>query len=137
MGYKVTPNVEIIVSGFYNTFALDIPDGVNATGGDFSTIEVMANLKYILGKGASKFKPYIIGGAGMASVKVSQLDTAGAMATPEVSETDFTYNLGAGAEISVSPTAAIFVEGFYTSVATEGETSAYVPIRAGLKLTVF
>ena len=137
LGYMFTPNVEVVVSGFYNIFSLDIPDGVDASGGEFSTIEVMANLKYILGKGASKLKPYFIGGVGMASAKISQLDTAGVMATPDTSETDFIYNLGAGAEITITPTAAIFVEGFYTSVATEGETTAYVPIRAGLKFTVF
>jgi opacity protein-like surface antigen len=138
LGYKVTPSVEIIVSGFYNLFSSDFPDSFGVTGGDVSIIEAVGNLKYIFGKGASKIKPYIIGGAGMASVKFSQVDdTSGTVFSADTSETDFIYNLGAGAEITVSPSAAIFIEGFYSSVATEGETSAYVPIRAGLKLTVF
>lgn len=79
--------------------------------------------------------PYLTGGIGLARLSVDAttvlFNGSPSSAFPSFSsETNTTVNLGAGVDVTLGIT--LFVEGKYTWIFTEGETSTYVPITLGV-----
>jgi|WetSurMetagenome_2_1015567.scaffolds.fasta_scaffold01629_2 opacity protein-like surface antigen len=79
--------------------------------------------------------PYITGGIGLASIGVGDA-TVTLNGVPQGNipgvkgETKTSFNLGAGVDLKVGIT--LFIEAKYTWILTEGETSTYIPISAGI-----
>ena len=133
-----TPNMELIAWLLYTSFSLDVPSGVTASGGTFSTFEFMVDFKYIFvskSKPASA-KPYLVGGIGSTSARISEANISGTI-VPEAKESAITFNIGAGLELAVSNRTAVYVEAKYTSISTEGESTSYLPLRGGLKIGLY
>lgn len=137
LGYMFTPMIEGIAWFDYSTFGADLPSG--AEGGDVKVTEFMVDVKFIFNtrNTASKFKPYILVGVGNASIKIDEITSGGSPVNAESSESAIGFRGGAGAEYWASPKVAIFVDGKYTSVSTDIESTAYVPFRAGVKVPIF
>ncbi len=138
LGYLFTPMVEGVALFDYGTYSIDAA-GAAISGGDVITTEFIADVKFIFNTAntASKFRPYLVVGVGMASVKISEATSGGTVISPETSESAIALRGGAGTEIWVSPKVAIFADFKYTTVSTEGESTAYLPIRAGAKIPIF
>ncbi len=79
--------------------------------------------------------PYITGGIGLANISVDEAKIT-LNGTPQGSipgvkgETKTALNLGAGVDLKIGVT--LFIEGKYTWIFTEGETSTYIPISIGV-----
>ena len=144
VGFEVTPTFEIIGRFGYNMHSLDTDkllegtSGITIDGLDFKTMEIMADIKYMFPAGAegASFKPYLVGTVGMVNAKFSDVTITGgslSMTLGGVDETKLAFGFGAGADLSLSPKAAIFIDAKYMMVTTSGESTAYLPFRAGLK----
>jgi opacity protein-like surface antigen len=137
-GYMFTPNMEVIVWLIYNSFSLDVPSGVSASGGTISSFEFIGDLKYIFVSKTqpAKARPYLVVGLGSTAVRLSESNIEGII-VPEAKESAITFNFGAGLEVGLSKTIAAFVEGKYTSISTEVESTSYLPFRGGLKIALY
>ncbi len=138
VGYLASPQFEVGGTLYYNSFGLDVPSGVGIDGGSFTSLEIMANFKYLIAVGAedASFKPYLLGKIGMATVDVTDITlTEGeyVYTMGVIGETKLAYGFGAGADIAISPKAAVFFQTNYTFVATSGESMSYLPFSAGIK----
>ncbi|UCE24145.1 MAG: outer membrane beta-barrel protein [Candidatus Zixiibacteriota bacterium] len=142
VGLQVTPYVEVIGKFFFNTFPLDLPEvpGITTDGGDLRFMEFGADVKYIFTVGPdSPVGPFLLAGAGMANVKVTDFTVSGDGETNTIpfgdySETKFALAFGGGFDYMFSPKAGMWVEGRYALVLTEGDSFGYFPIRVGVKL---
>jgi hypothetical protein len=108
---------------------------INIDGGDLRIITASANLRMDLFPVIPVVSPYLTGGAGLAWLDLDEARTsiAGVPGNtfPAASQSGRTLlNLGAGVEVTLG--LSFFVEGRYVWLMTEGETSTYVPISAGI-----
>ena len=119
--------VGIQVDGMYQRFGLDEFFGDDA---NFRLIQGTANAVYRFQTSEeTKIHPYLIGGVGLYNGKVGGDDIVG---DPE-SETDFGINAGAGFDFAAGAV-ALFVEGRFHNVFTEGESTNFIPISVGIRL---
>lgn len=141
MGYHGMGGVEAkAFTGFsllfladYNRFSPDV-EGID--GGEISLLSFTLNAKLGLGVPAAPLKPYFFGGVGLANTSVSDIDASepdGISVYTMESKTDACFGVGAGLEFKAGPSAAIFVQGRYMIIATEGDALSYFPITVGFK----
>ena len=135
-GYTVTPGLQIMPTLEYHMFSLS-DDGKAAWGTDVSggTVKALmfgANLKYTFKMTNPSFAPYLIGGAGMASMSMSDITYDGTTESVD-SESKAYFGAGAGVEIKAGAKMGIFVQVRYLSISTEGSSSNLVPVTVGVK----
>ena len=146
VGFEVTKSFEIVGRFGYNMHSFEADKfladlgvtGITIDGLDFKTLEIMADIKYLIpaGEEDAAFKPYLVGSVGMVNAKFSDVTITGGTLSATLGgadETKLAFGFGAGAAFSVSPTVAIFVDAKYMIVTTSGESTGYLPLRAGLK----
>ena len=152
VGFEISPVIEIGGTFAYNSNSFDedkflesiiLPPGarVDITGAKFKAMEFLGYGKYTFATGESPFKPYLKASAGVAKLSrdltTLVADTSGVEIAretiPEVAVTDFTLGFGAGVAYMFSPTAGVWLDAQYLVIMTEGESTAYLPLRAGLK----
>lgn len=146
LGLQFSPKAEVIARFNYNTFPLDTDKllegftGVTVDGLDFQTYEFLADLKYIFNGGTETTTFfYLIGGIGFAGYKFTDVTVSGGgssltLPASEFSDSSFLLSSGLGLDIMVSPTIGFWVEPRITVVTTEGESTGYLPLRAGFKV---
>ncbi len=148
IGFQLNPNMELIADIYYNQFSFDdskfLSDigvtGASVDGLEFKMLEVMADFKYAFtsGQGESKFKPFLIGGVGIGAAKFADATVTGDLGTKTVpassiSESKVMFGAGAGFDYMFSPKAAFWLLGRFNIVSTSGESTTYLPVRAGVK----
>lgn len=124
--YPVTPLASIGVRGAFNRFAFDTAAWGEGVDGNVIMVEVLG-----VGKIATPAGLFFVAGLGLTASKVSfdlAEDYSGIFddADPET-ETDFTAVGGAG--FSVLP---FEVTALYHNISTEGESTAYITVSAGI-----
>jgi len=112
--YPVTPMGAIGVRGAFNR--LGVEDNPLVADGHLNMIEVLGIGKLTLPSG-----PYFVAGLGLTNWKATLDDEEGA------SETDFTAAGGVGYTL-----VKLQLEAMYHNIATEGSSSAYITVSAGL-----
>ncbi len=136
------------LSGDYLTYALDADrfrksyeetfgaavSQISIDGGGLRILSVSANGKLQLTP-LPVVSPYVTGGAGLAWLTLDETTTSIAgvrgRTFPSGSQSaKSTFNLGAGADISIG--IDLFVEVRHVWILTDGETSTYVPVTVGL-----
>ncbi len=135
INFGVVPNFQIIGKVEFHTMPFDwdkagLPD---ASGGAFQVLMFGADGKFALGVPAAPMKPFVIGGAGIAKISVSDITNAGSTVAVDADETDFYFNVGAGMEFGSGPAMKFFILARYVHIATEGESTAFIPVTAGIK----
>ena len=80
-----------------------------------------------LGSTAAKLRPYLLGGIGFFNVK----SKVGSVEGP--GDTKFAFNLGGGLTVKAGSRMAVFLEGRYISIQTEGSSTGFIPISIGLR----
>lgn len=142
------PMLSLRVSGDYIAFSPDndkyqkalvgllgtAAQGFKIDGGNISIWSGNVNLKSTF-LPLPVLTPYITGGIGLASINVSDADvTLNGVRQGNIpgakGETKTSFNLGAGVDLKLGIT--LFIEAKYTWILTEGETSTYIPISAGI-----
>lgn len=78
----------------------------------------------------TKVRPYLIGGVGLYSFKLTGDDVVDPFGD---AETDFGINAGAGFDFKFG-SAGLFVEGRFHNVFSEGESTNFIPITVGIRL---
>jgi opacity protein-like surface antigen len=112
------------VDGNYSRFSGDTPLDI-----DFQFIYGTANIVYKFQTAeTSRFKPYLIGGGGVYNFKPKGDDVP----TGADSETKFGINAGAGFDIQAG-SAALFLEGRFHNMFTDGPNFKYIPITVGVR----
>jgi len=144
LGYKLMPNFQMIGKIEFHRFALDVDAdpslaAAEITGGGHNNLWMFgADGRYAFGLPAAPFKPFVLGGVGFARMSISDLEGTNPLIAsfneynPEA-QTDFYFNLGVGVELATGPMWSMFAQVRYVSVATEGESSAFIPITLGVK----
>ena len=94
--------------------------------------------RYAFGLPAAPLKPFVLGGLGFARMSMTDLEGSNPLIAsfneykPEA-QTDMYFNIGAGVELKTGPMWNLFLQVRYVSVATEGESSAFIPVSLGVK----
>lgn len=121
-------------------------DEFSLDGGKIKMIEFGVDVKFKIpmGETGSAFQPYLVAGPGMVNLSRDDVtvsftitdplggsaDTTDVLVTEGV--TKFGANFGAGFTYLFTPTVGAFVDARYAMIFTEGETTAYLPIRGGV-----
>lgn len=121
--------VGIQVDGMFQRLSADdivgVGDDVN-----FQIIQGTANAVYkFQSSEETKVRPYIIGGVGLYNFKETGDDVVG----DPGSETDFGINGGAGFDFQTG-SVALFVEGRFHNIFTEGSNTNFIPFTVGVRL---
>ena len=143
LGYKFMPNFQVVGKVEYHRFALDVDAnpllaGEDISGGHNNMFMYGLDGRFSLGLPQVPVTPYILGGAGFARMSMTDLEGSSSLVAsfneykPE-SVTEMYYNVGAGVELKTGPMMSLFLQVRYVSVATEGESSSFIPISLGLK----
>jgi hypothetical protein len=151
---EMSPGVEVGVMAGYSSFPFDedkllesvVPASVTGavveiTGADLTALEIMAFGKYTFGSGEAPFKPYFIGLAGLDMLSVDDaticVDVPGVITIEQTvsgpDESAIALGFGAGFDYAFNPSTGLWMDVRYMLAMTEGESTAYLPIRAGLK----
>lgn len=149
VGYSFTPNLSVVGSFGYNSFAFDEDGfldafgmgetGISVDGASASIITGSASIKASFLPAGSAVSPYGIAGAGLFKLTLSETTVSymGISETvPEVSETKAGAHFGAGLDYMLNEKIGLFIEGIYGIGLTEGESTGYVPIRVGASIQV-
>lgn len=128
--YDLTPMLQITGSIGYATWGSkeDLPSGWEWS---FSAIPVQVGLRYALGKG--NFLPYVAAETGInfISSKVT-VEYFGGTVTADESESKFGFAPGAGFLYKFNPKTALDVTLKYNMIFTEGSSTTYLGINAGV-----
>ena len=135
INFGAIPNFQVIGKVEFHTipFDWDKAGQPNASGGAFQILMFGADGKLAFGVLAAPMKPFILGGVGGARISFSDISNAGNTVIVDFSETDFYFNIGAGVEFGSGPALKFFIMARYVNIATEGESTAFIPITAGIK----
>ncbi|MBU0983357.1 MAG: porin family protein, partial [candidate division Zixibacteria bacterium] len=138
LGYKVMPNMQLVGKFEYHTFKFNFEDGMDISGGTNKVMMFGADARYAFNIPAAPVSPYVIAGGGLASVKQSEFDTgdlliAGFSDQAYEDQTKFYWNAGVGLSLKSGPAWSFFAQARYVNIATDGESSAFVPVSFGVK----
>ena len=162
VGFQIKPGLEVGVTLGYSSFPLDddkmltemlaevglTPADLEAAGitieleAPLTALEILGYGKYTFGTGEAPFGFYMIGLAGMTKLSADDITmtaTIPGVGTITVSEpggpsaTDITLGFGAGFDYMFSPTAGFWFDAKYMLILSEGESTAHLPLRAGVK----
>jgi outer membrane protein W len=133
--HSLSPELSLTGSVGYHTFSKEFsepdPAGTIVSKNTFSTIPIMAGVGYALGTG--EFVPYIHGAVGLHLMTFDSEETqAGVTASSSTSESKFGFVPSAGFLYYFAPTTALNVNAGYNMIFTEGETTNYLGILAGV-----
>jgi hypothetical protein len=137
VSYSLTPHLAInVVSVSYDRFGLDENQfrddtGFDSSGASISMLSVMGGLRarFI----PNGFSPFVAADAGLVHSSVEDLTIDGSTAFSGYSENDFGVSLGGGLEGPMNSTSSVFTEVRVNMAFTDGDTSTYVPVRAGMR----
>lgn len=128
--YQLSPMLQLTGSIGYAKFGSkeDLPSGWEWS---FSSIPVQVGLRYSFGKG--NFLPYVAAETGMnfLSSKVT-IEYFGNVFTSDDSKTKFGFTPGAGFMYNFNPQTALDVTLKYNIIFTEGSSTTYLGINAGV-----
>ena len=113
---------------------------VNYEGGTASILDMEIRCKYSFLQKPNAFTPYALAGIGLTSLDIS--DFSGSVSyhsyTKKISikesETYLSASIGAGIDVSLSERMGIFAEGLYVFDLSSGDNTAYLPIKAGVRI---
>jgi len=142
VGYKVMPNLQVVGKVEYHTFAVDFDNMLDMEGYSGGTNKMLmygVDGRYQFSLPAAPVSPYVLGGIGFANIKQSEFEGPASLGLSVLNEmisesiTEMYWNIGAGVNLSTGPAFSIFAQARYVSIATEGESSSFIPITLGLK----
>ncbi|MEA1979672.1 MAG: outer membrane beta-barrel protein [candidate division Zixibacteria bacterium] len=139
VGYKIAPKFQVIGKLEYHNFGTDL-DALALSGGNEKYAMFGADTKFTPNLPSIPFSPFVFGGVGMAHIAfddfTSDTDPLSASvmnaAIPDA-QNKLYWNFGAGFDVKAGKVWSLFVQGRYVSVATEGESTTFIPFTVGLK----
>ncbi len=139
VGYKFAPKFQVIGKLEYHNFSADF-QGLPMSGGNGKYTMFGADARINPNLPALPVAPFFFGGVGMAHVAFSEFtsdtDPLSASALNSIlpeAQNKMYWNFGAGFDVKAGKVWSLFVQGRYVSVATEGESTTFIPFTVGLK----
>ena len=132
LGFGIVPGVSIHAMIEFNKFPLK----AEATGDDLTAIAgfILARVRVmLLAPGSS---PYAIGGVGLVRASMSDIELAAGETIRLNSETATAITVGAGFDFGFAPKTSIFIEGRYVRAFFKDDNFAYIPLKAGLNISL-
>jgi opacity protein-like surface antigen len=140
VGFDVNPMFELVGKVEYHAFKFDFdPAYSDYSGGTNKMLMFGGDLKFNPSVPAMPVKPYLLGGVGFANIKQSEFSGPSSLSLSILNalisedQTKFYWNAGAGFTLVTSPVFSLFAQARYVSIATDYETSSFIPITVGLK----
>ncbi len=143
VGKNVAPRLQLVGKLEYHKFNADLAlIAPSVDGGAINTLMYGVDGRLNLGAPIVPIKPYALGGIGIANLKFNEytttdtsLATAVALLNTTVTSISKVYfNFGGGVEFAMGPKTSLFVQARYVTIATDGGSTAFIPITLGLKL---
>ncbi len=142
VGYSMAPMIEIVGKFEYHAFQSELASALpDYTGGTNKVMMYGADIKLSPNLPALPIKPYVLAGAGMASVKQTEFSGPVSLASavnlmnaiiPE-DQNKMYWNVGVGTSLLNNPAFSLFAQARYVNIATDGESSQFIPITIGAK----
>jgi len=123
--YHINPMLDVTASVGYLTWS------GKTDGFTFSTVPVLAGVRYYFGK--DKFKPYVAAELGMHFTS-SEYEYLGVSYSS--SDSYFGFGAGAGFLYKMGPNLDLDVNAKYNSISTEGSSSSYISVMAGVLIAL-
>ena len=140
VGFSMAPMFEIVGKLEYHTFQFDFTDVMSDYSGGTNKMWMYgADVKLSPSFPALPVKPYALVGVGMASIKQSEFTGPESLSLSVLNsaigenQTKMYWNLGVGMNLMSSPVFSLFAQARYVNVATDGESSQFIPITIGAK----
>ncbi len=127
LGFGTMPIMQFVAKAELHSFSADASDL-----GNFTVLMFGADVRFAFGVPAAPIKPFVLGGGGLAHVKVGE-STIGSITIPSASENKFYYNIGGGVEFNAGSTLKLFVQARYVGFKADEENYAFIPVSVGLK----
>ena len=107
-------------------------------GGELLTRRTGPDGRFSIGMPAAPLRPYVLGGLGIANIKQSELEGPSLITSVlnqyiAEDQNKLYFNLGGGVDLTTGPAWSLFAQVRYVSIATEGESSSFIPVTLGLK----
>ncbi len=140
IGFHVNPVLEFVAKAEYHAFKFNF-DAANSeyTGGTNKMMMFGGDLKFNPSVPGFPVSPYILGGAGFANIKQTDFEGPASLTLSIMNsvvaqdQTKFYWNAGAGANLFNGPKFSVFAQARYVSIATDNETSSFIPVTVGFK----
>ena len=129
--YHINPMLDVTASVGYLTWSGKEADYT------FSSVPVLAGVRYYFGK--DKFKPYVAGELGMhfTTVETPSYEYLGVTYDGgSSSDSYFGFGVGAGFLYKMGPNLDLDVNAKYNSISTEGSSSSYISVMAGVLIAL-
>lgn len=145
IGYKMAPNFQVIGKIEYHTFKFNFDQSAlfaglsGYSGGTNKMLMFGVDGRLSIGVPAAPISPYFLGGVGMANIKQSEFSGPTSLTLSVLnqliteSQNKVYFNIGAGMELGSGPAFSIFGQVRYVSIATDGESSGFIPISLGVR----
>ena len=140
VGFSMTPMIELVGKLEFHAFPFDFGDAAtDFSGGTNKMWMYGVDAKVSPSLPALPIKPYALLGVGMASISVSEFSGSDVLATSLLNsviaegQTKMYWNIGAGFGLMNTPVLSLFVQARYVNIATDGESSQFIPITIGAK----
>jgi len=141
-GKNVSPRMQLVGKIEYHKFSADVAAiAPNVEGGAINTWMYGVDGRLNLGAPVVPIKPYALGGIGIANLSFNEYTTTDTALSTALNSTVSTesiskvyFNFGGGVEFAMGPKTSLFVQARYVSIATEGGSTAFIPVTLGLKI---
>jgi opacity protein-like surface antigen len=139
VGFDVMPTLQVIGKVEYHSMPADeqgyqlaLATSESIDGGTLTPWLFGADAKWSFKMPAAPITPYVLGGAGLARVSISDVETPSGTVEFQ-SSNELYFNIGVGTEFAASPAINLFVQARWVNIATEGESTTMIPFTAGIK----
>lgn len=124
--YHISPMLDVTASVGYLTWSGKEADYT------FSSVPVLVGARYYFGK--DKFNPYVAGELGMhfVSVDIPTVTIGGFTFGGSSSDSFFGFGAGAGFLYKMGPNLDLDVNAKFNSISSEGSSSSYISVMAGV-----
>jgi len=140
IGYDVNPMFELVGKVEYHAFKFDFDQAYSDYSGGTNKMWMFGgDVKFSPSLPAMPVKPYLLGGLGFANIKQSEFKGPTSLALSILNsaiyddQTKLYWNMGAGFTLMASPVFSLYAQARYVNIATEGDTSSFIPITVGVK----
>lgn len=142
-GYNITGSLALALPAVpfgirgdaaFNSFGVnqDVANSLGADNGNIRILGFTGNIVLPLPLQGTVLRPYVIGGAGLYTLRASaSLTSGGSSSSGSISENDFGFNIGGGLTIPLSGFNT-FIEARYHRVNSGGGSTSFVPITFGV-----
>ncbi len=138
VGFSAAPMIQFLAKVEYHNFETDLTSSVPDYNNSFKNMMFGGGARISPSIPSFPLKVFGMAGGGLANIQgpdavTYNLATGTYEAVETESQNEFYFEIGAGAEMTVAPSIALFGMVRYVSISSEGESFNYIPLTVGVK----